>query len=161
MIGDGELWESCKQLAKDLEISRVVEFLGPRSQVEVAAELRQVRAFVQHSIRASGGDSEGTPVAVLEAGAAGLPVVATRHTGIQDVVIEEQTGLLVDERDVEGMATHMMQLAQDPGLAGRMGNAARKRVAMEFSMETSIDRLWGIITNCAGLSGNGHERTHG
>ena len=157
MIGDGELWESSKQLAGDLEISRAVEFLGPRSQVEVAAELRQVRAFVQHSIRASGGDSEGTPVAVLEAGAAGLPVVATRHAGIRDVVIEGETGLLVDEKDVEGMATHMMQLAQDSGLAGRMGNAARKRVAMEFSMETSIDRLWGIIANSAGLSGNRHE----
>ena len=161
MIGDGELWESCKQLAENLEISRVVEFLGPRSQVEVAAELRQVRAFVQHSIRASRRRLRGHAGCCVGSwrgwpSCGGDP--AHRHS---DVVIEEETGLLVDERDVEGMATHMMQLAQDPGLAGRMGNAARKRVAMEFSMETSIERLWRIITNCAGLSGNGHERTHG
>jgi colanic acid/amylovoran biosynthesis glycosyltransferase len=160
MIGDGELWESCKQLAKNLEISRAVEFLAPRPQLEVATALRQVRAFVQHSIRASGGDSEGTPVSVLEAGAAGLPVVATRHAGIKDVVIDGETGLLVDEGDIEGMATQMIQLAQEPDLAGRIGKAARQRIVEEFSIKTSIHRLWGIIANCAGLSGNENERTH-
>jgi glycosyltransferase involved in cell wall biosynthesis len=159
MIGDGELWESCKQLAEKLEISRVVEFLGPRPQLEIAAAFQQARAFVQHSIRASAGDAEGTPVSVLEAGAAGLPVVATRHNGIQDVVVEGETGLLVEEKDVEGMATHMMQLAQNTDLAGRLGDAARQRIAAEFSMATSIDRLWEIIANSAGLSGNGNERT--
>jgi glycosyltransferase involved in cell wall biosynthesis len=67
--------------------------------------------------------------------------------------------LLVEEKDVEGMATHMMQLAQNTDLAGRLGDAARQRIAAEFSMATSIDRLWEIIANSAGLSGNGNERT--
>jgi glycosyltransferase involved in cell wall biosynthesis/protein-L-isoaspartate O-methyltransferase len=145
MIGDGPLWEACKQLARALGISHAVEFLGPRSQTEVALTMQQARAFVQHSIRTTYGDSEGTPVAVLEAGAAGLPVVATRHTGIQDVVTDGETGLLVNEGDVEGMARCMIRLAEDVELAGRLGAAARKRIVAEWSIEKSTNRLWSVM----------------
>jgi colanic acid/amylovoran biosynthesis glycosyltransferase len=161
MVGEGDLWESCKQLAKAVDISHAVDFLGARPHVEVASTMRQARAFVQHSIRATYGDSEGTPVGVLEAGAAGLPVVATRHAGIKEALIDDETGLLVEEGDVEGMAAHMMRLAQDPHLASRMGKAGRQRIIEEFSMENSINRLWGIIANCAGLAGSGNGRTDG
>jgi colanic acid/amylovoran biosynthesis glycosyltransferase len=145
MIGDGELWESCKQLARAMEIAHVIEFLGPRPHVELAMTMRQARAFVQHSVRTTYGDSEGTPVTVLEAGAAGLPVVGTRHAGIQDVIIDGETGLLVDEGDVEGMARGMVQLAEDPEQAGRLGKAARNRIVAEWSIEKSIGRLWNIM----------------
>ncbi len=145
MIGDGELWEACKQLAKALKIASSVEFPGVRSHVEVAYMMRQARAFVQHSVKASYGDSEGTPVTVLEAGATGLPVVSTRHGGIIDVVIDGETGFLVEEGDIESMAEHMLRLARDPRLAGKMGRAARERVCTEFSMEKSIGNLWQII----------------
>jgi glycosyltransferase involved in cell wall biosynthesis len=161
MVGDGELWESCKQLAHAMGISKSVEFLGSRSHRETADTMRQARVFVQHSVRAASGDSEGTPVSVLEAAAAGLPVVATRHAGINEAVTDRHTGLLVDEGDVEGMAANMMWLAHDPGLASRMGKAGRERIVEEFSMETSINRLWGIIANSAGLTGNGNARTDG
>jgi glycosyltransferase involved in cell wall biosynthesis len=110
--------------------------------------MRQARVFVQHSVVAADGNREGTPVAIIEAGASGLPVVATRHAGIPDVVVEGSTGFLVDERDVEGMARHMIRLAQDAELAGRLGRAARERVQVHFSTETSIRRLWTIITSC-------------
>jgi colanic acid/amylovoran biosynthesis glycosyltransferase len=160
MIGEGELWESCKQLARAVNICHAVEFLGARPHAEVAATMRSARAFVQHSVRSTYGDSEGTPVGVLEAGAAGLPVVATRHAGIKDALIDAETGLLVEEGDVEGMAAHMMRLAHDPHLASRMGKAGRQRIIKEFSMENSINQLWRIIANCAGLAGNGNGRTH-
>ena len=145
MIGDGPLWEACKQLAKVWKIESAVDFRGVRSHAEVAATMQGARAFVQHSIRPTHGDSEGTPVAVLEAGASGLPVVATRHAGIKDVVIEGKTGFLVDEGDMEGMAEYMIRLANDPELAARLGRAARERIEAEFSMEKSIAGLWEII----------------
>ncbi|NIS70625.1 MAG: glycosyltransferase [Proteobacteria bacterium] len=145
MIGDGPLLDACKLLTHALHLSSVVEFLGVRSHSDVAAIMRTARAFVQHSVRAPSGDSEGTPVAVLEGGAAGLPVVATRHGGIRDIVIEEETGLLVDEGDIEGMADQMLRLAKDADLAARLGRAARKRVFTEFSMEKSIGQLWEIM----------------
>lgn len=145
MIGDGPLWESCHDLAKGLGIAEAVTFLGAQPHAVVREETRAARCFVQHSIEALSGDSEGTPVAVLEAGASGLPVVATRHAGIPDVVIEEETGLLVDEHDVDGMAEQMSRLAGDAHLAGVLGGAARRRIQNHFSMEISIGRLWAII----------------
>lgn len=144
-FGDGPLLNACRQLAKTLGIEEHIEFRGPRSNAEIAETLRASRAFVQHSIRAADGDSEGTPLVILEAGAAGLPVVATRHTGIKDVVIEGETGFLVNEGDVETMADHMTHLAQSPSVAGAMGHRARMHVASNFSLEKGIGRLWGIL----------------
>jgi glycosyltransferase involved in cell wall biosynthesis len=145
VIGDGPLREACRRRAAELEIAAAVDFLGACPPPVVQEEMRRARCFVQHSVEAPDGDREGMPVSVLEAGASGLPVVATRHAGIPEVVVEGQTGFLVEERDAAGMAGHMLRLAQDPELAGRLGRAARERVAADFSLPRSIDRLWGII----------------
>ena len=114
--------------------------------------MKRARAFVQHSIRPSSGDSEGTPVGVVEAGASGLPVVATRHGGIKDVVVEEETRLLVDEGDVDAMALHMTRLAADPSLAGHLGAAGRDRIAARYGMDARIELLWGILQDAAGTT---------
>jgi glycosyltransferase involved in cell wall biosynthesis len=110
--------------------------------------MRKVRCLVQHSVRASNGDCEGTPVAVLEAGASGLPVVATHHGGIPDVIVEGKTGFLVAERDIEEMARAMLRLAADPLLAANMGLWARSHIETNFSQARSLDRLWKIIEGC-------------
>ncbi len=145
MIGDGDLCEACKQLARSLGLGDKVEFLGPRAHAEVAAAMRQARAFVQHSVTTSWGDMEGTPVAVLEAGAAALPVVATRHAGLQEAVVHGKTGFLVAEGDVDGMAVHMLALARDPDLAAHLGRRGREHICTKFSMARSIGRLWEIM----------------
>jgi glycosyltransferase involved in cell wall biosynthesis len=111
--------------------------------------MRAGRCFVQHSIEAASGDSEGTPVAVLEAGATGLPVVSTRHGGIPEVVIDGRTGLLVDEGDWQGMARAMATLAANPRLAAQLGAEARQHVEEHFSIDRSIARLWRIVESCA------------
>jgi glycosyltransferase involved in cell wall biosynthesis len=104
-------------------MSSSVEFLGVRTPSEISDILRGARAFVQHSIRTSYGDSESLGVVFLEAGASGVPVIATRHDGIPEVVIDEETGLLVDEGDIDGMAEQMIRLVK-MGLAqlGKAGN---------------------------------------
>jgi glycosyltransferase involved in cell wall biosynthesis len=145
MIGDGPLHGACLALAYGLRIDDAVAFPGVLDQEGVAEMMKTARAFVQHSLRAADGDSEGTPVAVLEAQAAGLPVVATQHAGIQDVVVEAQTGHLVPERDVEGMAEAMLALARDPARAAAMGQAGRQRVLDHFTRDKSIGRLAGIL----------------
>jgi glycosyltransferase involved in cell wall biosynthesis len=132
-------------MTRALRLSGAVELSGPRPHAEIANAMRGARAFVQHSIRTRNGDSEGTPVAVLEAGASGLPLVATRHAGIQDAVSDGATGLLVDEGDIDGMAERMLRLAKDADLAARLGRAAREKICAEFSMEKSINNLWRII----------------
>ncbi len=152
MIGDGPLLDPCRDLARALRVEDRVEFLGAGDSSMIQGELRNARAFVQHSIQARDGDCEGTPVVVLEAGATGLPVVSTRHGGIPDAVVEGQTGLLVDEHDVEGMAAAMLRLARDPELAGRLGEAARRKHRDEFFwVSGSIAGLWRIISASAHL----------
>ena len=148
MIGEGVLLSKCVDLAKELGISDAVTFLGGQAHPVVEQEMRRARCFVQHSVVAQSGDSEGTPVAVLEAGATGLPVVSTLHAGIPDVVIEGETGFLVAEHDVEGMAERMLRLAQDPALAGRMGAKARKHITENFSMDRRLGQLWSLIDSC-------------
>jgi colanic acid/amylovoran biosynthesis glycosyltransferase len=148
MVGDGALLEQSQRLAADLNIADAITFLGPQDPTTLQAEMRAARCFVQHSIEAASGDSEGTPLSILEAGATGLPVVSTRHAGIPDVVIEGRTGFLVDEGDVKGMAKHMSRLASDTQLAQEMGQAARDHVRSQFNTEKSLGNLWRIIQSC-------------
>jgi colanic acid/amylovoran biosynthesis glycosyltransferase len=148
MVGDGPLWEACKLMAKSLKIDDRVNFPGPLPHSQVADILTQARAFAQHSMRTSYVDSEGTPVSVSEAGASGLPVVATRHGGIKDSVIHGETGFLVEEGDIEGMAAYMLKLAREPELAATMGRRGREHIKANFSMEQRIANLWRIIKQC-------------
>ncbi len=148
MIGEGPLLEECQALAKQLGIDDEIVFLGGQEHSVVEREMQNARCFVQHSVVAPSGDSEGTPVSILEAGATGLPVVSTRHAGIPDVVIEGQTGFLVDEGDEVGMADYMIRLANEPALAASMGKAAREHIQEKFSSERSLGNLWAIIESC-------------
>ena len=107
--------------------------------------MRKASVFMQHSVIASSGDREGTPVAVLEAGAAGIPVVATRHEGIADVVVHGETGILVDEGDTDAMGAAVAELLLDPSHAQRLGRAARQRVEERYSIELTTERLWTIL----------------
>src|ERR1017187_829454 len=145
MIGDGPLLNPCRQLVQALGLQGVIEFMGPQVPDVVAARMRKARAFVQHSVRAMNGDSEGTPVAVIEAQASGLPVVATRHAGIRDVVLDGDTGVLVDELDLDGMAEGMIRLVRDSEVAGRMGRAGRQNAIDRFSLPASIKQLATVI----------------
>lgn len=145
MVAEGPLLEPCRELATGLRLGDAVEFLGPRSHDEVAALMRQSRAFVQHSLRPANGDSEGTPVGILEASATSLPVVSTRHAGIKQAVSDGETGFLVDERDVDGMAAAMLRLAEDPELAARMGRAGRERISQHYCADRQIEKLWHVI----------------
>jgi glycosyltransferase involved in cell wall biosynthesis len=147
MVGAGELWEESKRLAAELDIFSAVTFAGVQPPEQVAQISRGARVFVQHSIRATTGDSEGTPNSVLEASATGLPVVSTQHAGIKDAVIHGETGYLVPEGDVEGMANYMIQLAQNPILAGEMGKKGRLHMEQNFSMPYRIQRLKEILAS--------------
>jgi|GEM_PF-600870 len=145
MVGDGVLLEACKQITKSLKMADAVQFLGVLSPDEIATLMQRVRAFVQHSVCTSYGDSESLGVVFLEAGASGLPVVATRHDGIPEVVLDGKTGWIVEEGDVDGMAECMLKLAEDSTLAAQLGKAGRERICTEFTKEKSINGLWEII----------------
>jgi len=148
MVGEGILLNVSKQLVQSLGLEKQVDFLGAQSHSKVAELMKQSRAFVQHSIKSGDGDSEGTPVGILEACASGLPVISTRHAGIKDVVIEGTTGFLVDEGDIVGMAKYMELILDNPKDAKSIGESGRKYIIENHTMEKSIDGLWKIISNC-------------
>ena len=157
IAGDGPLLDCCKQLVRALRLEEVVEFLGVVSHDSVPTMMRSFRGFVQHSVTAPSGDSEGNPVAVMEAGASGLPVVSTKHAGIPDTVAHGETGLLSEEMDIGSMANHMALLARDPSLASALGQSARVRIQTFFSMERSIQGLYGILEAAANGNVIAHE----
>jgi colanic acid/amylovoran biosynthesis glycosyltransferase len=143
--GDENLLNSCMHLVKSLNIKQHVNFLGIKTPEEVSTEMQRAIAFVQHSATTMEGEKEGTPVSIIEAMASGLPVVATRHAGIPDVVIENESGLLCNEFDVNEMARLMLNIATDKDLNQRIGKNASDRVHSNFTMQQYIDKLWAVI----------------
>jgi glycosyltransferase involved in cell wall biosynthesis len=146
--GGGELFEACQILVKALNMETAVEFKGILSPEEVYAEMQKAYAFVQHSVTTPlNGDSEGTPVAVMEAMACGLPVVATRHAGIADMIENEVNGLLVEEYEVNAMADSMKYLVQNPQKARELGQAAASHIHAHPLVNNHIRLLWDILKN--------------
>ncbi|MFL9831956.1 glycosyltransferase [Flavobacterium sp. ST-87] len=143
--GQGELYELCKNLVRYYQLEKNVILPGVLCREEFTAYLAKGLAFVQHSVTADSGDQEGTPVAVLEASAAGLPVIATHHAGIPDVILDGETGLLVDEHDVEAMTQKMIQLLANKKLAQLMGEKGKERIRKYFSLEKHLETLDQII----------------
>src|SRR3569833_3460025 len=107
MVGDGPLFEETKALVMQLGLSDNITLTGVLKTAQIKVLMKQMRCFVQHSVTAANGDSERNPVTILEAASSGLPIVATRHTGIKDAVIDGATGFLVDEFDINSMAEKM------------------------------------------------------
>lgn len=147
MIGEGPLLEASKQKAAQLNITNKVTFTGKQSTAQILELMEKMRAFVQHSVTADDGDMEGTPNTILEASASALPVVATRHAGIKQAVIDGVTGLLTNEYDITGMAENMMALASSAALATKLGKAGRDHILAKYNIDDRIATLDGIIQN--------------
>jgi len=123
--GGGELFEACHILVRALKIEDKVEFKGILSPVEVKNEMDKARVFVQHSITTPiNGDKEGTPVSVMEAMACGLPVVATNHAGIAELIISGENGFLVEEYDFLSMAKQIVYCLNNHELMVKIGRNA-------------------------------------
>jgi colanic acid/amylovoran biosynthesis glycosyltransferase len=145
MAGTGELHNTCVNLVSYLGIEKQVFFPGIIDEKQLLGYFQESRAFIQHSITATSGDMEGTPLAVLEAGAAGLPVIATYHAGITDVVLHDQTGLLCEEHDVTTMSQHIIQLFNDKEKAVVLGTTARLHIKSYFNLEQHLNRIQELL----------------
>ncbi|MDF2933112.1 MAG: hypothetical protein K0R36_2443 [Chryseobacterium sp.] len=149
--GEGELFEETKNLVTVLKIENSVDFPGWISQEQQMELLAKSAIFVQHSITTKIGDAEGTPVAILEASAAGLAVVSTKHGGIIDTVIDGETGFLVDENDWENMGEKMIHLLESPSLIQNFGKNGKKFIYKNFSMRKHIEEVEKAIRKAVTL----------
>lgn len=143
--GAGELWETCQNLVRYLKIGNNVLLPGVLSRDEFIEYLKIATAFVQHSVTTISGDQEGTPVSILEASATGLPVISTIHAGIQDLIIDGETGFLVQEHDVKAMADKMIVLVENRELAIKLGQAGKQRIISFYSLQRHLNCIDKLI----------------
>lgn len=123
--GGGELFEACHILVTALQIKNSVVFKGICTPQEVLEQMKIARVFVQHSLTTPlNSDKEGTPVAIMEAMATGLPVVSTRHAGIEELIISGENGFLVAEYDYLNMAKTMVMICKNEELIYKIGQNA-------------------------------------
>ena len=141
VVGDGPLRHSLEQMAVDRGVSDKVRFVGAQGAADVIRLLHSSDVLLAPSVTGSDGDIEGMPVSIMEGMAAGLPVIATHHSGIPEVVSDGRSGFLVAEHDVDGLSRRLADLATDPNLRARMGLAGAGIASEEFDIDMLTDRL--------------------
>jgi len=141
IAGDGPLRRELEELVLRLELQLSVVLFGFLGQTELRELYEKAHLFMHPSELPPDSNQEGVPNSMLEAMASGLPVVATRHGGIPEAVKEGVDGLLVAERDVEGLTKCLFQMVQDPVRWKAMGAAASETVAAEFGQPAQIASL--------------------
>jgi glycosyltransferase involved in cell wall biosynthesis len=146
MIGDGPLLEKCRSLAFSEGVANQIIFHGRQSHDFVRERLKNFEVFVQHSVVAPDGNTEGLPTGIQEAMAAGMPVISTRHAGIPEAVIEGQTGFLVTEGDKIGFAKQMRRVLDLEYDLAAMGARARAVAVERFDNRKLIKKLEEYIT---------------
>jgi glycosyltransferase involved in cell wall biosynthesis len=133
-VGSGLLLQDAIRFVGEFGMQKAVTLHGGKPHSFVQRLMENGDIFVQHSITdPDDGDEEGLPVAILEAMASGLPVVATRHAGIPEAVEDGVTGFLVEEGDIQSMKDKILLLAQDCKLRHAMGAAGWDRARNRFS----------------------------
>jgi colanic acid/amylovoran biosynthesis glycosyltransferase len=138
LVGDGLIAGELKRAAADL---RSIEFPGWIPNRELRQLMRGALAVCVPSVEAASGDAEGLPNVVIEAMAAGAPVVATHHAGIGEAVEDQRTGLLVPSGDVAALTTALRRLVDEPETARAMGREARRVALDRFDAMTQSRRL--------------------
>jgi glycosyltransferase involved in cell wall biosynthesis len=154
IVGDGPERGALEALASDLGVAGRIHWAG--HQRGVMHLLPAFDLFVQPSLH------EGMPNTVLEAMAAGLPVVATAVGGTPEAVVDGLTGLLIPPRDPDALAETIAALLRDPDLRREMGRAGRERVAEHFGMARMVEqteRLYTQLLTEKGVASKSEENT--
>ena len=139
VIGDGPLAESLKELAP-----ANVEFLGQLSKQQVMRVIAESELMVIPSVIAKNGDREGLPVTLMEAASNQTAVIATNLTGINEVVIDGETGVLVEQRDVQGLKDAITNLLVDDKTRTRLQLALHEK-AKDFDIEMIAEKYRSVI----------------
>jgi len=147
LVGEGPRRPSIERQVDESGLRGHVHFLGGQPRPEIARLLRNAHAAVLASHPTRDGRREGIPVALMEAMATGLPVVATAISGIPELVRSDETGLLVPSGDPLALADALDRLVRDPALRARLGTAARTAVCRDFHLHTNAQRLAALFSN--------------
>ena len=146
LVGEGRLRPSLERLAAELGIADRITFTGGLREAEVRDRLAAADLFVLPSIIASDGQMEGLPVVLMEAMASGVPVVATRLSGIPELVVDGETGLLAEPGDPVALSRALARvLEDDPDEVMRRVAAGRERVERAFDLRETGERMAALF----------------
>ncbi len=139
IVGDGPQCEQLQALVRLLDISHAVHFLGTRSDVPELLGLIDVLALTSHM--------EANPVSILEAMAAGKPVLAMRVGSVDRAVLEGRTGHLVSPGDETELAARLVELLSQPARAAELGRAGREFVVQNASIERMVSGYEDLLSD--------------
>jgi colanic acid/amylovoran biosynthesis glycosyltransferase len=147
IVGEGPLKNKLQDLIMSFVVQEHITLLGALEDHEVRELLKSAHIFLLPSVTAENGDMEGIPVALMEAMAAGLPVISTYHSGIPELVIDGESGYLVPERDVDKLVEKLDCLISCPDQWSHLGSRGRAIVENEFNIKKLNKELEKILLN--------------
>lgn len=145
IVGDGPMRQELEQLIASLDLGDVITLLGSRTQEDVRRLAENSDIFVLASTSSTDGDAEGQGLVLQEAQATGLPVIATKHNGFPEGLLDGVSGVLVPERDSAGLAGAMIDLARTPERWGQMGRAGAAFVRDRFDQPRLTENLLTLL----------------
>jgi len=152
LVGGGPLERELRTHIERAGLGGQVLMHGPLPREAVLERMRAAHVLVQPSIIDSAGRREGIPVTLMEAMATGLAVVASRLSGIPELIEDGRSGLLVEPGDARALADALARLRAEPELRAGLGREARARVGAEFDLRAGAGRLAGAIRSAAAKS---------
>jgi glycosyltransferase involved in cell wall biosynthesis len=160
VVGDGPLRDALARLAAEEKIAERVRFHGFLARETALRVLRGASVFALASRSDEDGSTEGTPVALLEAAALGIPIVATRHAGIPEILPAQAAseGFLVAEGDVAGFGDALGRLARDASLRAEWGHACAEHVRARHSAAAHVEALTDALARHARVPEIGRPR---
>jgi colanic acid/amylovoran biosynthesis glycosyltransferase len=141
LVGDGPIKQSLMKLVSDLGISDKVNFRGFLTGKDLMDCFMNADIFSHPSCITADGDREGIPNSLLEAMSYGLPVVATYHSGIPEVIKNRENGLLIDSHDIDSLTSSFIEIITNPHLSIKMAQKARETINSRFSISACVTEL--------------------
>lgn len=149
IIGEGPLEKDLRQLVDQLDLQKRVQLLGPKPQHEIAEHLAAGTVFVLPSTIDPDGGMDNLPTVIMEAMATGLPVISTAIGGIPEMVVENETGILVPAGDAAALSRAIEKVIVDLSFARQLGENGQKRAGELFSIEKNARSLVRIFEELA------------
>lgn len=148
IIGGGDLKESLHSQIQQLGLTDCVSLTGPLPQQEVHKSICDAAVCAVPCITATTGDRDGLPTVLLESMALGTPCISTAVTGIPEIIRDNETGLLIPEREPGKLATAIQKLLGDEPLRARLSKAARELFERNFSIDANTARMRETFAEC-------------
>ena len=145
IFGEGPLENQLRGQIEELGLKELVQLPGAKPQHELRERLAGASVFVLPSVPEAEGGMDNLPTVIMEAMVTGLPVVSTRISGIPEMVIDNETGFLVEPHEVVALAGAIEKVTNDRSLGERLGHAGYERAQRLFSIEKNVHEFCALI----------------